>query len=82
MSAAISGVPGHDKVAVDRIARKTAGYSGADMRALAGWVNNAALSKALAEAAETAGYDGAVRPRSKSLRALNSLPGLRRPRLC
>jgi AAA+ superfamily predicted ATPase len=49
---AISAVPGHDKVAVDRIARKTAGYSGADMRALAFWANNAALTKTLAGGAE------------------------------
>ncbi len=48
----ISSVPGHDKVAVERVARKTAGYSGADLRALANWVNNTALSRALAEGAD------------------------------
>ncbi|MGO9482991.1 MAG: AAA family ATPase [Rhodomicrobium sp.] len=52
LSGAISGVPGHDKVAVDRIARKSAGYSGADLRALASWANTAALAKALGGAAE------------------------------
>ena len=37
---------------MNRIARKTAGYSGADLRALAGQANNAALAKALAGSAE------------------------------
>jgi AAA+ superfamily predicted ATPase len=50
--ASISGVPGHDKVALDRIARKSAGLSGADLRALADWVNNTALSKMLGGAQE------------------------------
>jgi transitional endoplasmic reticulum ATPase len=45
---AIAGVPGFDKVAVERIARKSAGCSGADLHALADFVNNATLSKALA----------------------------------
>ncbi len=48
LSTAIAGVPGHDKIALDRIARKAAGYSGADLRALADSVNNAALAQALA----------------------------------
>lgn len=48
LQSAIAGVPGADKVAVERIARKSAGYSGADLHALADWVNNATLSKALA----------------------------------
>ncbi len=52
LSEAISGVPGHEAVKVDRIARKTAGYSGADLRALASWVNGAALAKALAAGSE------------------------------
>jgi transitional endoplasmic reticulum ATPase len=52
LSDAILGVPGHEEVDVNRIARKTAGYSGADLRALAGQANNAALSKALAGSVE------------------------------
>ncbi|MBI4723823.1 MAG: ATP-binding protein [Rhodomicrobium sp.] len=48
LSTSISSVPGHDKVALDRIARKSDGLSGADIRALADWANNAALTKALA----------------------------------
>ncbi len=48
LSDSISDVPGNERIAVDRIARKTAGFSGADLRALADWVNNAALSRALA----------------------------------
>ena len=52
LSNAISGVPGADKIAVDRIARKTAGYSGAGLRALGAWANNAALAKALAAGAD------------------------------
>lgn len=52
LSGAIAGVPGHGKVSVDRIARRTAGYSGADLCALANWVNNASLAKALATAVE------------------------------
>jgi SpoVK/Ycf46/Vps4 family AAA+-type ATPase len=47
LSASIAGVPGHDKLALDRIARKLAGLSGADLKALADWVNNTALSKVL-----------------------------------
>jgi transitional endoplasmic reticulum ATPase len=52
LSDAISGVPGHEAVKLDRIARKTAGYSGADLRALASWANGAALVKALAAGSE------------------------------
>ncbi len=48
LESSITGVPGADKVALDRIARKSAGYSGADLRALADWVNNATAAKALA----------------------------------
>jgi len=48
LESSISGVPGADKVALDRIARKSAGYSGADLRALVDWVNNATVAKALA----------------------------------
>jgi transitional endoplasmic reticulum ATPase len=51
-STAVSNVPGHDKVAFERIVRKSAGYSGADIRALADWVSNAALTKALSGAAD------------------------------
>src|SRR5262249_4960657 len=47
LSVSITGVPGYDKVALDRIARKSAGLSGADLKALADWVNNTALSKVL-----------------------------------
>ena len=42
LQSSTSGVPGCEKIAVDRIAAKTIGYSGADLRALADWVNNAA----------------------------------------
>ncbi len=52
LSAAMPGVPGHDKVALDRIARKTAGLSGADLRALVDWVNNLTLKKAIAGSPE------------------------------
>jgi AAA+ superfamily predicted ATPase len=52
LSASISGVPGHDKVALERIARKSAGLSGADLKALADWVNSTALSKVLGGAQE------------------------------
>jgi len=45
--ASISSVPGHDKIALDRIARKSAGLSGADVKALADWVNHATLSQVL-----------------------------------
>jgi transitional endoplasmic reticulum ATPase len=47
LTSAVSGVPGHDKIAIDRIARKSAGFSGADLRAVAGWASNAALTIAL-----------------------------------
>jgi transitional endoplasmic reticulum ATPase len=47
IAASISDVPGHDKVAVDRFARKSAGFSGADLRAAGDWVNKAALVSAL-----------------------------------
>ena len=59
LSDAIAGVPGADKAAVDRIARKTAGYSGADLRALAVWANTTALGKAL-------NWQGAEVPVTKS----------------
>jgi transitional endoplasmic reticulum ATPase len=52
LSLAIANIPGHDKVAVDRIARKTAGFSGADLCALASWVSNTALNNALAAGAD------------------------------
>ncbi len=45
---AISEVPGHEAVETGRIARKSAGFSGADLRALADWVMSATLAKALA----------------------------------
>ncbi len=48
LQSSTSGVPGCEKLAVDRIAKKTIGYSGADLRALADWVNNAAAARALA----------------------------------
>jgi ATP-dependent Zn protease len=48
LSNSVAGVPGHDKLALDRIARKSAGFSGADLRAAADWVNNATLEQALA----------------------------------
>ncbi len=48
LESSISGVPGSEKVALDRIARKSVGCSGADLRALADWVNNATVAKALA----------------------------------
>ncbi len=50
---AIAGVPGHGKIAFDRIARKADGLSGADLRALADRVCNAALTRALSRSAET-----------------------------
>ena len=49
---AVSNVPGADRVAFDRIARRSAGFSGADLRALADWVSNTSLTRALAGAAE------------------------------
>jgi AAA+ superfamily predicted ATPase len=53
LSTSISSVPGHDKVALDRIARKSGGLSGADLKALSDWVNNATLSKVLGGAQDT-----------------------------
>lgn len=50
LNIAIGNVPGHDKVAFDKIARKCDGYSGADLRALADWSASAALAKALSGA--------------------------------
>ena len=50
LAEAVSSIPGADKVAFDRIARKSAGFSGADLRGLADWVSNASLTKALAGA--------------------------------
>ncbi len=47
LTEAVSSIPGADKVAFDRIARRSAGFSGADLRALADWVSNASLTKAL-----------------------------------
>lgn len=47
LSAAVANGPGHENVAFDRIARKSEGYSGADIRALADWGMNTALTKAL-----------------------------------
>jgi AAA+ superfamily predicted ATPase len=47
---AVSNVPGVGNVAFDRIARQSAGFSGADLRALADWVSNTSLTKALAGA--------------------------------
>jgi SpoVK/Ycf46/Vps4 family AAA+-type ATPase len=49
---AVSNIPGADKIAFDRIALKSAGFSGADLRALADWVSNASLTKALAGASD------------------------------
>jgi SpoVK/Ycf46/Vps4 family AAA+-type ATPase len=54
LTAALANIPGADKVSFDRIARKTAGHSGADLRALADWVSNTALTKALAGSSEAA----------------------------
>ncbi len=48
----VSGVPGHDKVDFDRIGRRMAGFSGADVRALADWACEAALAKALSGTSE------------------------------
>ncbi len=53
LSNAIANIPGHDKIGLDRIARKSAGLSGADLLALANWANNAALAKALAGEADS-----------------------------
>lgn len=52
LSTAVSNVPGHEKLAIDRIARKSTGLSGADVRALAEWANNAMLAKALTGSAD------------------------------
>lgn len=52
LSSAVSNVPGHEKLAIDRIARKATGLSGADVRALADWANNAMLTKALSGASD------------------------------
>jgi SpoVK/Ycf46/Vps4 family AAA+-type ATPase len=49
---ALANVPGHDTLPLDRIARKTEGFSGADIRALADWVNNKTLAAALASSGE------------------------------
>ena len=48
LSKAISEVPGHETVDTGRIARKSAGFSGADLCSLADWVMSATLAKALA----------------------------------
>lgn len=48
LATALTNVPGHDTIALDRIARKSEGFSGADLGALAGSAANAALAKALA----------------------------------
>ena len=47
LAQAVSSIPGADRVAFDRIARRSAGFSGADLRALADWASNASLTKAL-----------------------------------
>jgi SpoVK/Ycf46/Vps4 family AAA+-type ATPase len=54
LAGAVSSIPGADKVAYDRIARKSAGLSGADLRALADWVCNSSLTRALAGASDAA----------------------------
>jgi tetratricopeptide (TPR) repeat protein len=54
LTSAASNIPGADKVSFDRLARKSAGYSGADLRAVADWAGNAMLTKALAGAADAA----------------------------
>ncbi len=41
-------------MALDRIARKAAGLSGASLKALADWVNNAAMAKTLGGAQDSA----------------------------
>jgi SpoVK/Ycf46/Vps4 family AAA+-type ATPase len=46
-----AGVPGHEKIPLDYLAKKTAGLSGADLRAAADMANNAAMKKALTGAA-------------------------------
>jgi transitional endoplasmic reticulum ATPase len=53
LTGALAGIPGADKVSYDRIARRTAGLSGADLRALADWVCNATLTKALSGSPDT-----------------------------
>jgi transitional endoplasmic reticulum ATPase len=53
LSAASAKVPGHAKLPLDRIMKRTEGFSGADLKALADWVNHAALTKVLAGAPET-----------------------------
>ncbi len=50
---AVSSIPGADKVDFDRVARQTPGYSGADLRALADWVANASLTKALSSGSDS-----------------------------
>ena len=44
LTEALSNVPGADRVALDRLARRSAGLSGADLRALADWVSNTSLT--------------------------------------
>jgi transitional endoplasmic reticulum ATPase len=51
---AVSSIPGADKLSIDRMARKSAGYSGADLRALVDWVSNTTLTRALAGSSEAA----------------------------
>jgi len=65
LTTAIAGIPGAEAVATDRIARKTDGFSGADLRALADHVSNASLTKALSGSGEgaltTAAFEDALR---------------------
>ena len=72
LSDAIFGVPGHEKVDVNRIARKTAGYSGADLRALAWPSQQRGACQGAGRQHRDSGDNGAIRRRSKSLRTLHA----------
>lgn len=50
LGAALIGVPGAERISFDAIARKTMGFSGADLTALAQWACDATLARALAGA--------------------------------
>jgi SpoVK/Ycf46/Vps4 family AAA+-type ATPase len=52
LSMAFEGTPGASKLALDRISRKAAGFSGADLKALADWAASATLAKALSGASD------------------------------
>jgi len=65
LTMAAAGIPGAETVAFDRVARKTDGFSGADLRALTDLVSNASLTKALSGTGEgaitTAAFEDGVR---------------------